>query len=192
MSNITPAMPNSARYWWLFLLRGILLLAAGGITFRFTVENYVRLGIFFGATILIASICGLVYLALNAVTPWWGWRLLAGLAGIVIGIMLFANIGPNMVVRPVILGCWFIFPGIALFGFMGFLKDSTSTIWWSTASTILIFFGFIIMWNQYFRSFTIITWTAVAFLLTGFFSILLSLRLKDYKENEFSNARAVE
>ena len=192
MSNVTPVIPNSARYWWLFLLRGILLIAAGSITFRFTVENYVRLGIFFGITILIASICGLVYLALNAVTPWWGWRLLAGLGGVVTGIILFANIGPNMVVRPVILGCYFIFPGIALFGFMGLLKDGTSTIWLSTASTILVFFGFIIMWNQYFRSFTIITWTAVAFLFTGVFSILLGLRLKDYKENEFSNGRAVE
>lgn len=192
MSNMTPVVSNSARYWWLYLLRGILLIAAGIVTFRFTVENYVRLGIFFGITILIASICGLVYLALNAVTQWWGWRLLAGLAGVVIGIILFANIGPNMVVRPVILGCYFLFPGIALFGFMGLLKDGTSTIWLSTASTILIFFGFIIMWNQYFRSFTIITWTAVAFLFTGLFSILLALRLKDYKENEFSNSRAAE
>lgn len=192
MSNMTPVVSNSARYWWLYLLRGILLIAAGIVTFRFTVENYVRLGIFFGITILIASICGLVYLALNAVTQWWGWRLLAGLAGVVIGIILFANIGPNMVVRPVILGCYFLFPGIALFGFMGLLKDGTSTIWLSTASTILIFFGFIIMWNQYFKSFTIITWTAVAFLFTGLFSILLALRLKDYKENEFSNSRAAE
>ena len=192
MSNMTPVVPNSARYWWLFLLRGILLIAAGIITFRFTVENYTRLGIFFGFTILVASICGLVYLALNAVTKWWGWRLLAGLAGVVIGIILFANIGPNMVVRPIILGCYFIFPGIALFGFMGLLKDGTSAIWLSIASTILIFFGFIIMWNQYFRSFTIITWTAVAFLLTGLFSILLALRLKEYKENEFSNSRAIE
>jgi uncharacterized membrane protein HdeD (DUF308 family) len=189
---MTPVVSNSARYWWLYLLRGILLIAAGIVTFRFTVENYVRLGIFFGITILIASICGLVYLALNAVTQWWGWRLLAGLAGVVIGIILFANIGPNMVVRPVILGCYFLFPGIALFGFMGLLKDGTSTIWLSTASTILIFFGFIIMWNQYFKSFTIITWTAVAFLFTGLFSILLALRLKDYKENEFSNSRAAE
>jgi hypothetical protein len=48
------------------------------------------------------------------------------------------------------------------------------------------------MWNQYFKSFTIITWTAVAFLFTGLFSILLALRLKDYKENEFSNSRAAE
>lgn len=192
MSNVTPVVPNSARYWWLFLLRGILLMAAGAVTFRFSVQNYEHLGIFFGIATLIASICGLVYLALNAVTQWWGWRLLAGLAGVVIGIILFANIGPNMVVRPVILGCWYLFSGIALFGFMGVLKDGTSAIWLSIASTILMFFGFIIMWNQYFRSFTIITWTAVAFLLTGLFSILLALRLREFKENDFSNSRAVE
>src|SRR4051812_39915940 len=100
MATITPTSDGSVRYWWIFLLRGILFLIVGFLTFRYPIASYLTLSIFFGATMFVTGVIELIYALQHRKTKGWGWRLFAAIIDFVLGIILIINIGISMAVLP--------------------------------------------------------------------------------------------
>ena len=167
-----------ARHWWLFILRGILFLIAGFLTFRYPLESYITLSIFFGVTMFVTGIIELYYVFSNRRTQGWGWRFAAALIDFILGIVLILNINITMAVLPFLVSIWFLFRGIAMMSFTGVLKDTGSIAWLVTGGILLILLAVLILFDPAFGAITIITWTGIAFIVAGIFNIVLAFKLK--------------
>src|SRR5882762_1465502 len=110
-TTIVPVAGRSVRYWWIFLLRGLLFIIAGVITFRYPLESYVTLSIFFGVMMLFTGILELTFTLSTLKIKGWGWRLAASIIDLILGIILILNIGISMAVLPFFVSFWFLFRG---------------------------------------------------------------------------------
>jgi len=147
MTTITPVSGSSSRYWWVFLLRGLLFLIVGVLTFRYPLASYLTLSIFFGATMFVTGVIELIYALQHRKTKGWGWRLFAAIVDLILGTILVLNIGISMAVLPFMVSFWFMFRGITMISFSGVVKDTGSTVWLITGGVLLILFALLIMIN---------------------------------------------
>lgn len=178
MSTITHDVADGSRYWWVFLVRTVLFLATGLITLSFRIENYVDLHALFGVTVLLGGLIEAFHMFSNGVARWWPYRVLVAFLSVIFGFVLMINIGVTMAGIPILLGIWFIFLGLALLSFLGVLKDAGSMMWVTIGGTLIIMLGLVIWWHPPFGVFTVVTWTAVAFITTAVINVVLALRLK--------------
>jgi uncharacterized membrane protein HdeD (DUF308 family) len=75
-------MKNQFKYWWLILLRGIILIALALYVFVNPVGALVGLALYIGIGLLITGIFEIsTALSLRKVNDNWGWNL-AGVCGI--------------------------------------------------------------------------------------------------------------
>jgi uncharacterized membrane protein HdeD (DUF308 family) len=181
MAEIIPVPGSSIRYWWVFILRGLLFLIVGFLPIFYPLESYVTLSILFGVTILITGIIELIYALSDRKIKGWGWRLFAAIIDIVLGIILISNIRISLAVLPFFVGFWFFFRGITMLTLSRAIKNNRSTWWLITGGVLLIVFSFLIIINPVFGALTIIIWTAIGCITAGIFSIILAFRLKRTK-----------
>src|SRR5262245_5985702 len=86
------AVAEAARWWWLFLVTGIIWLLVSIIILRFDYTSVAAISILFGVVVLFFGVNELF--AVFATHGWW--RLLHGLLGVifvVIGIVAFIHPG---------------------------------------------------------------------------------------------------
>ncbi|HTE26921.1 HdeD family acid-resistance protein [Flavitalea sp.] len=178
MPTITPVVGSGVRYWWVFLLRALLFLIAGFLTFRYPIESYLTLSILMGVTMLLTGIIEMVYALSNRKTNGWGLRLFAAIVDLILGIILVMNIGLSMAVLPFFVGLWFLFRGITLLSFSGIARDTASMAWMIAGGILLISVALLIMIQPVIGALTIITWTAIGFFAAGIFNIVLAFQLK--------------
>lgn len=163
------------RNWWVFLLRGILFVLVGIYMIVSPHTSYVALGFFFGLVILLAGVAELLRVTRDTGPANRGWHLFIGILDIILGIVLMGHIAASVAILRIIVGLWFLFKGISLAAFSGL----SGRLWVLTLGGIItIFLGLMILFNASFGAMTIILWTAIAFILTGFANIMLSYRLK--------------
>ena len=189
-STIVPVAGMNVRFWWIFLLRGLLFIIAGVITFRYPLESYVTLGIFFGVMMLFTGILELTFTLSTRKIKGWGWRLAASIFDLILGIVLILDIGISMAVLPFLVSFWFLFRGITMLSFSGVVRNAVSTAWMITGGILLIFFAILIMINPVLGALTIVTWTGLAFIIAGIFNIILSIQLK--KAQHSSNKKGLD
>ena len=189
-STIVPVAGMNVSYWWIFLLRGLLFIIAGVITFRYPLESYVTLSIFFGVMMLFTGILELTFTLSTRKIKGWGWRLAASIIDLILGIVLILDIGISMAVLPFLVSFWFLFRGITMLSFSGVVRNAVSTVWMITGGILLIFFAILIMINPVLGALTIVTWTGLAFIIAGIFNIILSIQLK--KAQHSSNKKGID
>ena len=159
----------------MFLLRGLLFILLGVYMFSAPFRSYVALSLLFGIIVLIAGVVELIHAFSNRHTRSWWWHLLVGIIDLVLGIVLVSNITVSMTVLPFVLGVWFLFRGVSLLTLSSAVRQS----FWVIAGGILtILFALLLMFNPAFGAITIVSWTAVAFIIAGIFNGLLAFRLK--------------
>ena len=78
------------RYWWVPVLRGICGIAFGVIAFAYPGLTVATLVLFFGAWVLIDGVFRVVgAIGHHASDPEWGFHLIIGIVGIIIGFLTF-------------------------------------------------------------------------------------------------------
>ena len=189
-TTIVPVAGRNVRYWWIFLLRGLLFIIAGVITFRYPLESYVTLSIFFGVMMLFTGILELTFTLSTRKIKGWGWRLAASIIDLILGIILILDIRISMAVLPFLVSFWFLFRGITMLSFSGVVRNAGSTAWMITGGILLIFFAILIMINPVLGALTIVTWTGLAFIVAGIFNIILTIQLK--KAQHSSNKKGID
>lgn len=163
------------RYWWVFILQGIILLVLGVYMIAEPVAGFAALSFLFGLAILITGILGLLRVIRDRSQSSRAFHLLFGVISIVLGIILISNIGASAAILRLIVGIWILFKGIALLNFSA-LTGRTWLI--SAGGVIIILFALAIIFKPIFGAITIDVLTAIAFITTGIFDIVLGYRLK--------------
>ncbi|MEZ2445904.1 uncharacterized membrane protein HdeD (DUF308 family) [Chitinophaga sp. W3I9] len=185
MSQFISAIRNNVKYWWLYLLNGIIFLIAGCVVFANPFSSYVLLSIFFSVTLFVTGIFEIAFAAGNRRGHHgWGWSLASGIIDVVIGFILMLYPSVSMAVIPLFLAFWFLFKGISLIGFSIQLQTDKVPNWgWLLVGGIgLIIIAIFILDNPALGVATVLGLMAAAFWGTGILSIIFAFRLKHVKK----------
>lgn len=118
MSVMSPGLPGTpllhalARYWWLFLLRGIAAIIFGILAFLWPGITLVTLVLFWGAFALVDGVLSLAHAFMGGGMGSRWWLALVGLAGIAAGIVAFMAPGLTAVVLLLFFAGWAIALGV--------------------------------------------------------------------------------
>lgn len=184
MSQIVSAIRNNVKYWWLYLLNGIIFLIAGFVVFSNPFSSYVLLSIFFSVTLFVTGIFEIAFAVSNRQGHvGWGWSLASGIVDLVIGFILMLYPSVSMAVIPLFLAFWFMFKGISLIGFSIQLHTEKIPNWgWLLVGGIgLIVIAIFILDNPALGVAAVLGLMAAAFWGTGIFSIIFAFRLRHVK-----------
>ncbi|HEY4110888.1 HdeD family acid-resistance protein [Puia sp.] len=181
------ALPKrSLRNGWVFLLTGILLILAGCAAFFHPVLTTITIGLALGIIIILQGISHIVFALYNRTLPHWSWHLLIGFIDLLIGGILLPYPDITLVVLPFLVGFWILLRGLSVILYAFTLRHFAFAAWsWFLAGGIFIalFALFIIKFPQL-GYLTIVTWTALALIITGITNILLALRFRTRSYDE--------
>ena len=167
-----------SKKWWVLLLRGILLLVIGILSFM----NPLVWITFAGAYMLIDGI-GLLWAGFGPQpTGQSRWPLLlVGILGIIAGLIVLANpvIGGLSIVW--VVGAWAVVTGILEIVSAIALRKEIDSEWWLILTGVLaIIFGLLVFQNPLAGAFAIQTIFGAFAVVAGIFSIALAFRVRSF------------
>lgn len=117
MINAFEQRQTVQRSWWALLLRGILAIIFGIIALVSPGIALLALIFVFGAYALMDGILAVVVaIQERNVLPRWGWLLVEGIAGIILGIVAFVFPGETALILLFIVAAWAIITGVMEIG----------------------------------------------------------------------------
>ena len=184
MSTLLETVGNSIKNWWWFLVKGLLLIAAGIAIFARPVAGYAGLSILFTIVIITSGIAQVIFATSNkALLKGWGWTLVSGVLDIAIGMYLAMYPLLTMATLPFFVGFWLIFKSFYLMGTSFDLNDLGLSGWgWLFFGGFLVLLaGFYIIYYPVAGALGIVAVSGTAFILAGILYSILSFKLKDIK-----------
>ena len=184
MSTLLETVGSSIKNWWWFLVKGLLLIAAGIAIFARPVAGYAGLSILFTVVIITSGIAQVIFATSNkALLKGWGWTLVSGILDLAIGIYLAMYPLVTMATLPFFVGFWLIFKSFYLMGASFDLNDLGLAGWgWLLFGGFLVLLaGFYIIYYPVAGALGIVAVSGTAFILAGILYGILSFKLKDIK-----------
>ena len=136
-----------SRYWWMTLLRGVIWIAFGIVLFTRPGVSLATFILLFGAFALADGI-GTVITAIggrNENESWWA-LLLAGLAGIGIGVLTFYNPAITALTLQVLIAMWAVSTGLLqVVAAIRLRKEIQGELWLVAAGLLSIAFGVLLV-----------------------------------------------
>lgn len=171
---VAPAAPSNS--WWLILLQGVALLIIGVLLFTETEITLFLLVMFLGVYWLIGGIFDLVSLFTDQAD--WGWRLVAGIIGILAGLVIVRHPLWATIMVPSTLVWVLAAFGIAI-GVMTLFRAVTGAGWGAAiiGATSLLF-GVILLLNPLFSATVLLYAAATGAIVGGVASITWAFRLR--------------
>lgn len=185
MSNVLSTLTNAVKYWYLPLIFGLLFIACGIYTFCTPLETYLALSVVFSISFIVSGLFDIFFSVQNQkILQGWGWYLVSGLLTLAMGIYLLAYPQLSVAILPFVAGFTLLFRSFQLLGFSLDLKSLRVNSWGNLAilSVLGIILSFMMLSNPIFSGMSLVTVTALAFLLVGMASIALSITLKNTKD----------
>lgn len=177
---------EAVNHWYLQLIIGIIMVATAIWTFKSPAASYLALSLVFSISFLISGLMEVIYAISNRKTiDHWGWSFVFGFITLLIGIMMITNPAISLVTLPFYVGFTLLFRSFGAIGLAFDLKNY-GVLDWGTLLAIGILgaiFSFILLWNPILGGMTIVFWTGMLFLVTGIFSIYLSLKMRNLHKN---------
>lgn len=181
LSSTIKEISAAIKNWWVFTILGILFLLLGLYVFNNPVSAYLTLSIFFAASILVSGLFQLWFAFTNKnEIEGWGWQLALAIMEVIIGVILFSNMGLTAAILPLYVGFWLLFRAFALVGFSFEMKSYKIMNWgfYLVFGILLGIFAWLIIINPLFGGMTIVTWTGIALIIAGIAHIMVSLKLR--------------
>lgn len=171
------AVAHAARYWWLFLLTGLVWFLVSVIILRFDYTTVAAISVLFGVVALFAGVNELF--AIFASHGWW--RFLHGLLGVIfvaVGFVAFIHPADTFAALAAVISFFFIFKGFFDIIVSIATKDE-SGVWWLTlvVGIVEVLIGF---WaaGYYGRSAVLlVAWVGISALMRGITEIVFAFKL---------------
>jgi uncharacterized membrane protein HdeD (DUF308 family) len=184
MSPLLENVGSSIKNWWWFLVKGLLLIAAGIAIFARPVAGYAGLSILFSIVIIVSGIAQVFFATSNkAFYKGWRWTLASGILDIAIGIYPAAYPLVTMATLLFFVGFWLIFKSFYLVGASFDLSDLGLSGWgWLLFGGLLVLLaGFAVIYDPLSGAIGIAAVSGTALILAGILYSILSFKLKHIK-----------
>ena len=174
-------MKEQKKFWWLVLLKGIILVILAFFVFQHPISALVGLTLYIGVSLLFTG----VFLVITALSirndsETWRWRLAEGIIDTLFAIVLLSNPALTAAVFPFIVGFWIIIYGAMMFVDSFKVKKEGSPTWWTVmlSGLLAMVIGYFITSNILVGAIAITVWIGIGFLIFGLINISLSMRMK--------------
>ena len=177
--NLTVKASRAVRHWWLYMLCGILCVAAGIAVFIFPMESYMTMGLLFGILMLLVGTTQLVvasssgnYLTMR------GYVIVGGILDVILGVFLCVNPYVSMVLMPVLLGIWMLYHSFIIMAFGGDLETFRidGSGWTVAGGALLMLLSIFVLVNPMSAGVaTVVVLAGVGLILFGMLLCALSL-----------------
>lgn len=177
-------MINKFKYWWLTLIKGIILILLAFYVFQHPVGSLIGLVLYLGIAIMVAGFATIISSISSSKTDDnWGWNLVGGIVNAIFGFILLANPGVTAVVLPWILGFWMIVGGIMMFGGSFSAKKEGNDSWWMSliGGILTIIFGWFIMGDLLAGAVAITIWIGLGLLIFGIVEVVVAFKKRKVK-----------
>lgn len=181
--NLTVKASRAVRHWWLYMLCGILCVAAGISVFIFPMESYMTMGLLFGILMLLVGTTQLVvasssgnYLTMR------GYVIVGGILDVILGVFLCVNPYVSMVLMPVLLGIWMLYHSFIIMAFGGDLETFRidGSGWTVAGGALLMLLSIFVLVNPMSAGVaTVVVLAGVGLILFGMLLCALSFKLKN-------------
>lgn len=169
-----------AKYWWLFVLRGVMAVIFAILAFIWPALTLSVLVVFLGAYLFVDGLFSLVhgFRVIKKDSHWWV-LVLEGVLGIAAGLVALFMPGITVVFLITLIAVWCLITGLLEIILAIRLRKELTNEWMLVVAGIFsIIFG-ILLFAQPLAGVVVIAWWLGAYaLLFGFFLILVGMRLK--------------
>ncbi len=185
MGNIISQMfgraSRAVRCWWLFLLCGLLCIAAGVVVFCNPLESYLTLSLLFGIVMLVTGVVELI-VAVSSRNYFMmrSYNIVGGILDLIVGILLCAMPTITAALLPIFLGIWVMYHSFMLIGLFGDLNmfNVPGAGWGIAGGVLLLILSVLIIFRPFFGAAVVVILTGVALIVIGVIMIAVSLRLR--------------
>lgn len=169
-----------AKYWWLFVLRGVMAVIFAILAFIWPALTLSVLVVFLGAYLFVDGLFSLVhgFRILKRDSHWWV-LVLEGLLGIAAGLVALFMPGITVVFLVTLIALWSVVTGILEIVLAIRLRKELKNEWMLVLAGIFsIIFGIVLFAQPLAGILVIAWWLGIYALLFGFLLILAGMRLK--------------
>src|SRR5213082_3641712 len=168
------------RHWWVPVIRGIAAIVFGIVAFVYPGLTIATLVLFFGAWVLIDGIFRIVgAIGHRASDSDWGWQLVIGILGIVVGLLTFHAPGVTALALVIYIAAWALMIGVTEIALAIKMRREIKGEWLLILMGLAsIVFAALLLWNPVAGAAAliwIIAWYAV---IIGVLAIIFGFRLR--------------
>ena len=168
------------RHWWIPVIRGIAAIVFGIIAFVYPGLTIATLVLFFGAWVLIDGIFRIVgAIGHRASDSDWGWQLVIGLLGIVVGLLTFHAPQITALALVIYIAAWALMIGASEIAAAVKLRREIRGEWFLILMGLAsIVFAVLLLWNPVAGAAAVIWLIAWYAVVLGVLAIFFGLRLR--------------
>lgn len=184
LSLVPPSLLTAlAKNWWLILLRGVAAIVFGVLAFLWPGVTLLTLVIFYGAYVLVDGLLALWAAATGGggMMPRW-WLALAGLLGVVAGLLTFFWPGVTALVLIMFIGAWALVRGVfEIVGAIQLRKEIDNEWMLILGGALSVAFGLGVLLLPGAGALALIWLIAAYAIAFGIVTVLLALRLRKHR-----------
>src|SRR5262245_52627568 len=171
------------RHWWVPVIRGIAAVVFGIIARVYPGLTIATLVLFFGAWVLIDGIFRIVgAIGHRASDPDWGWQLVIGILGIIVGLLTFHAPQITALALVIYIAAWALMIGASEIVMAVKLRHEIKGEWFLILMGLAsIVFAVLLLWNPVAGAAALIWLIAWYAIVLGVLSIFFGFRVKTLK-----------
>ena len=182
IEKISERAARTVKCWWLFVLCGLLCVAAGIVVFCNPVEIYLTLSVLFGVVMLASGIVELV-VAFSSRNYFMmrGYNIVGGVLDVIVGILLCSMPSVTAVLLPIFLGIWVMYHSFMIIGFAGDLSSFNvpGSGWGIASGIVLLLLSILIIFKPFsVGTAAVVILTGIALIVLGAIMVAGGLRLQ--------------
>ncbi len=167
------------KHWWVPVVRGVAAIIFGIIAFTHPVMAAATLVLFFGAWVLIDGIFRIVGAIRDRSDSDWGWQLVIGILGVMVGLLTFHAPGITALALVIYIAAWALMIGATEIALAIKMRREIKGEWFLILMGLAsIIFAGLLLWNPIAGAAAliwIIAWYAV---IMGVLAIIFGFRLR--------------
>jgi uncharacterized membrane protein HdeD (DUF308 family) len=184
MTSLLQSFTGAIKHWYLPLIAGILFVGAGAYICTVPLATYLTLATLFSVSFICTGVAEIVFSIRNNKTlSGWGWFLVNGLLSLVIGVYLLMYPGISISILPFVVGFTLLFRSIQVLGYALDLKNLKIANWGilSLLGVLGMVFSFLLLAHPIYAGLSLVTFTALSFMVVGVGQAVLAFQLKKLK-----------
>jgi len=167
-------------HWWVPVLRGVVAIIFGIMAFAYPGLTLAVLVILFGAWVLVDGIFRIIgAIGHRSSDPDWGWQLVIGILGIIIGFLTFHAPAITALALVIYIAAWALMIGVSEIVIAIKLRQEIKGEWFLILMGVVsILFAIMLLWNPLPGALALVWLIASYAILFGVLGIIFGFRLR--------------